>query len=60
MDDVPAVVEDPPDVFSVHGACKVWVAVVAAISASGADPLKTQEKMNKNCIIINLRKPEFT
>lgn len=40
LDDVPAVVEHPSDVLCVHSTGEVWVAVVSAITARSADPLR--------------------
>lgn len=44
LNDVPAVVEHPADVFRVHGAGEVWVAVVPAVPARRAYPLRGTNK----------------
>lgn len=44
LDDVPAVIEHPPDVLCVHGASEVGVAVVSAVAARSADPLREKRR----------------
>lgn len=42
LDDVPAVIKHPPDILRVHGTGEVGVAVVSAIAARSADPLREE------------------
>lgn len=50
LDDVPAVVEHPPDVLRVHGTGEVGVAVMSAVVARSANPLKRRDKRRHKTI----------